>query len=82
MTGGTRWWQWRCHASVTQLCWQMLRLCCQHPPALEVMLNVYDRVPPADGWVEAVPPELWEVRGCFAVSWAVLGCPRVPSPAH
>lgn len=70
--------------AVTRLCWQMLRLCCQHPPALEVTLNAYDRVPPAEGWVEAVPPELWEVRGCPGVSWAVLGCPGLsprPSPS-
>uniref|UniRef100_A0A8B9F4J9 Ankyrin repeat and SOCS box containing 16 n=1 Tax=Amazona collaria TaxID=241587 RepID=A0A8B9F4J9_9PSIT len=35
-------------------------LCCRHPPAMEVVLNAYDRIPPAEGWVGAVPPELWE----------------------
>lgn len=75
VTGGAGWRRWRCHAGVTRLCWQMLRLCCQHPPALEVMLNAYDRVPPAEGWVETVPPELWEVRGCPGVCLC-----RSPSP--
>ncbi|NXB02868.1 ASB16 protein, partial [Cnemophilus loriae] len=68
---------WRCRAPVTQLCWQMLRLCCQHPPALEVMLNAYDRVPLADGWVEAVPPELWEEHQEFyASALRMAGQPR------
>nr|XP_054505564.1 ankyrin repeat and SOCS box protein 16 isoform X1 [Agelaius phoeniceus] len=58
---------------------KMLRLCCQHPPALEVMLNAYDRVPPADGWVEAVPPELWEVMRCPGGSWAVPVSPAQPT---
>ncbi|XP_064030788.1 ankyrin repeat and SOCS box protein 16 [Pogoniulus pusillus] len=39
---------------------KMLKFCCRHPPALEVVLNAYDRIPTAEGWVEAVPPELWE----------------------
>lgn len=51
---------------VTHLCHQMLKFCCRHPPALEVVLNAYDRIPPAEGWVGTVPPELWEVRGCGA----------------
>ncbi|NXN85277.1 ASB16 protein, partial [Bombycilla garrulus] len=56
---------------------KMLRLCCQHPPALEVMLNAYDRVPPADGWVEAVPPELWEEHQEFYASAVrMAGRPR------
>ncbi|XP_071307045.1 ankyrin repeat and SOCS box protein 16 isoform X3 [Agelaius tricolor] len=56
---------------------KMLRLCCQHPPALEVMLNAYDHVPPADGWVEAVPPELWEEHQEFYASAVrMAGQPR------
>ncbi|NXW74856.1 ASB16 protein, partial [Hirundo rustica] len=56
---------------------EALRLCCQHPPALEVMLNAYDRVPPADGWVEAVPPELWEEHQEFYASAVrMAGRPR------
>ncbi|KAF4804470.1 Ankyrin repeat and SOCS box protein 16 [Turdus rufiventris] len=56
---------------------KMLRLCCQHPPALEVMLNAYDRVPPAEGWVEAVPPELWEEHQEFYASAVrMVGQPR------
>ncbi|NXD44167.1 ASB16 protein, partial [Copsychus sechellarum] len=64
-------------AGVTRLCPQMLRLCCQHPPALEVMLNAYDRVPPAESWVEAVPPELWEEHQEFYASAVrMAGRPR------
>ncbi|NWZ86839.1 ASB16 protein, partial [Poecile atricapillus] len=75
--GGTGCRRCRCRAPVTRLCWQMLRLCCQHPPALEVMLNAYDRVPPADGWVEAVPPELWEEhREFYASAVHMAGRPR------
>nr|XP_030111843.3 ankyrin repeat and SOCS box protein 16 [Taeniopygia guttata] len=56
---------------------KMLRLCCQHPPALEVMLNAYDRVPPADGWADAVPPELWEEhRAFYASAVRMAGRPR------
>ncbi|NXS29890.1 ASB16 protein, partial [Pomatostomus ruficeps] len=56
---------------------KMLRLCCQHPPALEVTLNAYDRVPPADGWVEAVSPELWEEHQEFYASAVrMAGRPR------
>ncbi|NWT08148.1 ASB16 protein, partial [Vireo altiloquus] len=56
---------------------KMLRLCCQHPPALEVMLNAYDCVPPADSWVEAVPPELWEEHQEFYASAVrMAGQPR------
>ncbi|NXA07196.1 ASB16 protein, partial [Sapayoa aenigma] len=51
---------------------KMLRLCCQHPPALEVMLNAYDRVPPTEGWVEDVPPELWEEHREFYTSAASM----------
>ncbi|XP_071433617.1 ankyrin repeat and SOCS box protein 16 [Pithys albifrons albifrons] len=56
---------------------RMLRLCCQHPPALEVMLNAYDHVPPAEGWVGDVPPELWEEHREFYTSAAhMAGQPR------
>ncbi|XP_027751774.1 ankyrin repeat and SOCS box protein 16 [Empidonax traillii] len=56
---------------------KMLRLCCQHPPALEVMLNTYDRVPPAEGWAEDVPPELWEEhREFYASAVRMAGQPR------
>ncbi|NXO92656.1 ASB16 protein, partial [Certhia brachydactyla] len=45
-----------------------------HP---KVMLNAYDRVPPADGWVEAVPPELWEEHQEFYASAVQMaGQPR------
>ncbi|KAJ7428633.1 ankyrin repeat and SOCS box containing 16 [Willisornis vidua] len=55
----------------------MLRLCCQHPPALEVMLNAYDHVPPAEGWVGDVPPELWEEHREFYTSAVhMAGQPR------
>ncbi|NXC36269.1 ASB16 protein, partial [Campylorhamphus procurvoides] len=55
---------------------KMLRLCCQHPPALEVMLNAYDCVPPAE-WVEDVPPELWEEHQEFYTSAVrMAGQPR------
>ncbi|XP_061223819.1 ankyrin repeat and SOCS box protein 16 [Neopsephotus bourkii] len=47
---------------------KMLRFCCRHPPALEVVLNAYDRIPPAEGWVGAVPPELWEEHREFYTS--------------
>ncbi|NXK41350.1 ASB16 protein, partial [Piprites chloris] len=56
---------------------KMLRLCCQHPPALEVMLNAYDRVPPAEGWAGDVPPELWEEHEEFYASAVrMAGQPR------
>ncbi|CAM9846761.1 unnamed protein product [Bubo scandiacus] len=47
---------------------KMLKFCCRHPPALEVVLNAYDRVPPAESWVGAVPPELWEEHRDFYAS--------------
>ncbi|NWR81782.1 ASB16 protein, partial [Centropus unirufus] len=63
--------------TVTPFCHQMLKLCCRHPPALEMLLNAYDRVPPADGWVGAVPPELWEEhKEFYASAVAVAGQPR------
>lgn len=53
----------------------MLRFCCRHPPALEMVLNTLDRVPEAESWVQDVPPELWEVRGrCRGCR-----CPRSPA---
>ncbi|NXY82490.1 ASB16 protein, partial [Alcedo cyanopectus] len=55
---------------------KMLKFCCRHPPALELVLNSYDRVPAADCWVGTVPPELWEVRG----SGAPPACPFPPDP--
>ncbi|NXT20830.1 ASB16 protein, partial [Syrrhaptes paradoxus] len=56
---------------------KMLKFCCRHPPALEVMLNAYDRVPPAESWVGAVPPELWEEhRDFYASAVRVAGQPR------
>ncbi|NXM65453.1 ASB16 protein, partial [Serilophus lunatus] len=52
-------------------------LCCQHPPALEVMLNAYDRVPPAEVWVGDVPPEVWEEhREFYASAVHMAGRPR------
>ncbi|KAM8988898.1 ankyrin repeat and SOCS box protein 16 isoform 1-T1 [Ara ararauna] len=56
---------------------KMLRFCCRHPPALEVVLNTYDRVPPAEGWVGAVPPELWEEhREFYSSAVRMAGEPR------
>ncbi|XP_065555172.1 ankyrin repeat and SOCS box protein 16 [Lathamus discolor] len=47
---------------------KMLKFCCRHPPALEVVLNTYDCIPPAKDWVDAVPPELWEEHREFYTS--------------
>ncbi|XP_075299936.1 LOW QUALITY PROTEIN: ankyrin repeat and SOCS box protein 16 [Opisthocomus hoazin] len=56
---------------------KMLKFCCRHPPALEMLLNAYDRVPPAEGWVGAVPPELWEEhRDFYASAVRMAGQPR------
>ncbi|XP_061875166.1 ankyrin repeat and SOCS box protein 16 [Colius striatus] len=56
---------------------KMLKFCCRHPPALEVVLNAYDRIPPADSWVDAVPPELWEEhRDFYASALCMAGQPR------
>ncbi|XP_069733410.1 ankyrin repeat and SOCS box protein 16 [Phaenicophaeus curvirostris] len=56
---------------------KMLVFCCRHPPALELVLNAYDRVPPAEGWARAVPPELWqEHREFYASAVAMAGRPR------
>ncbi|XP_025897200.1 ankyrin repeat and SOCS box protein 16 [Nothoprocta perdicaria] len=46
---------------------KMLRFCCRCPRALEVVLNACERVPPAEGWVGAVPPELWQPDGAIKV---------------
>ncbi|KAM6238454.1 ankyrin repeat and SOCS box protein 16 [Porphyrio hochstetteri] len=56
---------------------KMLKFCCRHPPALEVMLNAYDCIPPAESWVGAVPPELWEEHRAFYTSAVrMAGRPR------
>uniref|UniRef100_A0A8C3CEN6 Ankyrin repeat and SOCS box containing 16 n=1 Tax=Cairina moschata TaxID=8855 RepID=A0A8C3CEN6_CAIMO len=56
---------------------KMLRFCCGHPPALELLLNASERVPPADAWVGAVPPELWEEhRDFYASAVRAAGRPR------
>ncbi|XP_074973294.1 ankyrin repeat and SOCS box protein 16 isoform X1 [Phalacrocorax aristotelis] len=56
---------------------KMLKFCCRHPPALEVVLNAYDRIPPAESWVGAVPPELWEEHQDFYASAVrMAGQPR------
>eukprot|EP00076_Gallus_gallus_P034453 XP_024999991.1 ankyrin repeat and SOCS box protein 16 [Gallus gallus] len=56
---------------------EMLKFCCTHPPALELLLNAYDRIPPPDTWVEAVPPELWEEHREFYTSAVrMAGQPR------
>ncbi|NXN40044.1 ASB16 protein, partial [Rhinoptilus africanus] len=47
---------------------KMLKFCCHHPPALEMVLNAYDRIPPAESWVGSVPPELWEEHREFYAS--------------
>lgn len=65
----------------------MLKFCCRHPPALEMVLNAYDRIPPAESWVGAVPPELWEVKGYHGVCVPSHVTPTLltslsPSPLH
>ncbi|XP_064895646.1 ankyrin repeat and SOCS box protein 16 [Columba livia] len=56
---------------------KMLKFCCRHPPALEVVLNAYDRIPPAESWVGAVPPELWqEHREFYTSAVRMAGQPR------
>ncbi|NXN16073.1 ASB16 protein, partial [Indicator maculatus] len=56
---------------------EMLKFCCRHPPALEVVLNAYDRIPAAESWVGAVPPELWEEHQEFYDSAVCMaGQPR------
>ncbi|NXI40428.1 ASB16 protein, partial [Galbula dea] len=56
---------------------KMLKFCCQHPPALEVVLNAYDRIPAAESWVGAVPPELWKEHQEFYTSAMLMaGQPR------
>ncbi|XP_064380647.1 ankyrin repeat and SOCS box protein 16 [Dromaius novaehollandiae] len=47
---------------------KMLKFCCRCPRALEVLLNAYDRVPPAEAWAEDVPPELWQEHEAFYTS--------------
>ncbi|KAM6334130.1 uncharacterized protein FN964_014042 isoform 3-T4 [Alca torda] len=47
---------------------KMLKFCCRHPPALEMVLNAYDRIPPAESWVGSVPLELWEEHQEFYAS--------------
>ncbi|NXG88807.1 ASB16 protein, partial [Stercorarius parasiticus] len=55
----------------------MLKFCCRHPPALEMVLNAYDRIPPAESWVGSVPPELWEEHQEFyASAQRMAGTPR------
>ncbi|XP_015741463.1 ankyrin repeat and SOCS box protein 16 [Coturnix japonica] len=56
---------------------KMLKFCCSHPPALELLLNAYDRIPPPDTWLDAVPPELWEEHREFYTSAVrMAGQPR------
>ncbi|KAM6399294.1 ankyrin repeat and SOCS box protein 16 [Rhynochetos jubatus] len=56
---------------------KMLKFCCRYPPVLELILNAYDRVPPAESWVGAVPPELWEEhRELYASAVRAAGRPR------
>ncbi|NXP07260.1 ASB16 protein, partial [Thinocorus orbignyianus] len=56
---------------------KMLKFCCRHPPALEMVLNAYDRVPPAQSWVGSVPPELWEEhRQFYSSAQRMAGSPR------
>ncbi|XP_068775578.1 ankyrin repeat and SOCS box protein 16 isoform X2 [Struthio camelus] len=56
---------------------KMLKFCCRCPRALEVVLNASDRVPPAEAWAEAVPPELWQEHEVFYESaLRMAGQPR------
>ncbi|NWS49962.1 ASB16 protein, partial [Probosciger aterrimus] len=56
---------------------KMFKFCCRHPLVLEVVLNTYDRIPPAEAWVGAVPLELWEEHREFYTSAACMaGQPR------
>ncbi|XP_040292253.1 ankyrin repeat and SOCS box protein 16 [Bufo bufo] len=44
---------------------KMWRCCAASPLAFEILLNSYDRIPPGDFWVEALPTEIWEERLTF-----------------
>ncbi|NXG49977.1 ASB16 protein, partial [Psilopogon haemacephalus] len=56
---------------------KMLKFCCRHPPALEVVLNAYDRIPAAESWAGAVSPELWEEhREFYDSAVRMAGHPR------
>ncbi|TRY87747.1 hypothetical protein DNTS_010067 [Danionella cerebrum] len=40
---------------------KVLKYCCTSPRTIEVLLNAYDRLKITDAWVEAVPPEVYQV---------------------
>ncbi|XP_075033368.1 ankyrin repeat and SOCS box protein 16 [Mixophyes fleayi] len=44
---------------------KMWRFCAASPLTFEILLNSYDRIPPGDFWVEAVPTEIWEEHRSF-----------------
>ncbi|XP_068120255.1 ankyrin repeat and SOCS box protein 16 [Hyperolius riggenbachi] len=44
---------------------KMWRFCAPSPLTFEILLNAYDRIPPGDFWVEAVPNTLWEEHQTF-----------------
>ncbi|KAE8575450.1 hypothetical protein XENTR_v10003845 [Xenopus tropicalis] len=44
---------------------KMWRFCAASPKTFETLLNAYDRIPPGDSWVEAVPLETWEEHRPF-----------------
>ncbi|KAM4691932.1 ankyrin repeat and SOCS box protein 16 [Rhinophrynus dorsalis] len=57
---------------------KMWRFCAASPKTFEILLNTYDRIPPGNSWVEAVPTEIWEEHRTFYES--VLLATNQPRP--
>ncbi|XP_040186754.1 ankyrin repeat and SOCS box protein 16 [Rana temporaria] len=51
---------------------KMWRYCAASPLAFEILLNSYDRIPPGDFWVEAVPPSVWKEHQTLYESISLL----------
>ncbi len=47
---------------------QVLKYCCTSPRTMEVLLNAYNRLKITEAWVEAVPPEVFQVRWPFLLN--------------